>query len=80
MKDGNNDELVFVAIDFVHDDVGKSRNRPFVGVGDAPGMAEVWEFREPVAISEDARYDVRGCRWAALSKVKSDSVDMSERF
>src|SRR4051794_24184196 len=80
VKDGDDDELVFVAIDFVHNDVRKSRNRPFVGVGDPPGMAKVRKLHEPVAISEDARYDVRGCRWAALRKVKSDRVDMSERF
>src|SRR6266404_8276244 len=80
MKDGNDDEFALVPIDFMHNDVGKSGNRPFVGVADTADMTEMWEFREPVAIGEDATDDVRGCRWAAVPQIERDGVDMSERF
>lgn len=80
MKDANDDEFAFVPIDFVHNDVGKSCNRPFVGVADATDMTEMRKFREPVAVGEDATDDMRGGRWAAVPKIEPDGVDMSERF
>lgn len=80
VKDADNDDFVFTPIEFVHNDVGKTRNRPFVGATDAAGMAKMRKFREPVAIGEDAPYDVRGGRWTAMRKVEPDSVDMGERF
>ena len=80
MKDGNDNEFAFVPIDFVDNDVGKSRNRPFIGVADTTDMTEMWEFREPVAIGEDATDDVSGGRGTAVPKIERDGVDVSERF
>lgn len=80
MKDGNDREFAFVWIYFVHNDVRKSGNRPFIGVADATDMTEMRELREPVAIGEDATDDVRGGRGTAVPKIERDGVDMSERF
>src|SRR5947209_5227145 len=60
MEHAENDDLR-AGVDLVNDDVWKSRDDPFVGVRDDPGMSEVGKFVEAVGLRKYPLHDAR-CR------------------
>lgn len=56
MKEAKDDDLTFVTVDLMDNNVGKSCNGPFKGIAHGAGMAEMRKFCEPIAIGKDAPY------------------------
>ncbi len=66
VKDGDNHDLVFRLIEFMHDNVRQAGHGPFVGAGDGADVSDLRKFTEPLGLGEDARRDAdRSLRTAA---------------
>lgn len=80
MKNAKDDDLIFLGVDLMHDDVGETGDRPFKRARRHSDMAYLGKFAEAIAIRENAVDDMRGCVSALCLNVEMDRGDMIKRF
>jgi len=80
MENPDDDNLVVIVVNFMHDDVRQPGHRPFVGAGHYADAPKLRKFAEPINLGEDARHDVGGGAWAAPLNIELDAIDVHERF
>ena len=80
MKNAKNDDLVFLGVDLMHDDVGETGDRPFECAWGGSDMSNFGKFAEAIAIRKNAVDDM-GCSASVLwLNVEMDRGDVIERF
>jgi hypothetical protein len=60
VKDTDNNQLVVIFVDHINDDVGRTDNHPFVGAGDATGVADEREARQSRDVVKNSVDDAVG--------------------
>jgi|HubBroStandDraft_6_1064221.scaffolds.fasta_scaffold640328_2 hypothetical protein len=80
MKNAKDDDLVFLGVDLMHDDVGEAGNCPLECPRRRPDMAYLGKFAETVAVCKNAVDDMRGCVGVLCLNVKVDRGDVIKRF
>jgi hypothetical protein len=80
MKNAKDDDLVFLGVDLMHDDVGETSDRPFKCPWRRPNMTYFGKFTEAIAISKNALDDMRGCASVHCLNVEMDRGYVVKRF
>jgi len=80
MENAKDDDLVFLSVNLVHDDVGETGNCPFKCAWGRSDMTYLGKFAEAVAISKNAINDVRSRASVLCLNVKMDRDDVVKRF
>ena len=70
MENAKDDNLVFLGVDLMHDDVGETGDRPFECSWGHSDMAYLGKFVEAIAIHKNAVDDMRGRGSARLLNVE----------
>ena len=80
VEDAENDNLMTLRINLMHDDIGETVDDPFVCAGNDANMANLRKLGQALAIREYAIADMSGCRRTFGFDVGVDCRYVAERF
>lgn len=76
MKNAKDDDLVFLGVELMHDDVGETGDCPFERAWRHSDMTYLGKFAEAIAVRKNAVNDMRGCVSALCLNVEMDRGDV----